>query len=52
MTLRVPGRFMLVDHALTRVERGLSAMMTVEGAPNADLYRDFDPARSAMVMSH
>jgi nitrite reductase (NO-forming) len=52
MTLKVPGKFMLVDHALTRVERGLAAMMLVDGQPNAELYRDFDPQRSAMVMSH
>jgi len=52
LTLKVPGKFMLVDHALTRVERGLSAMLMVEGQPNPDLYKDFDPQRSAMVMSH
>jgi nitrite reductase (NO-forming) len=48
----VPGKFMLVDHALSRVERGLGGVLMVEGAPNPDLYRDFDPQRSAMVMSH
>jgi len=52
MTLKVPGKFMLVDHALTRVERGLAGMIMVEGRPNPDLYRDFDVQRSAMVMSH
>ena len=52
LTMNVPGKFMLVDHALTRVERGLAGMLIVNGAPNPDLYRDYDPKRSAMVMSH
>ncbi|MGN6515243.1 MAG: copper-containing nitrite reductase [Rhizomicrobium sp.] len=52
MKLPVPGKFMLVDHALSRVERGLAGMIVVTGQPNADLFRDYDPQRSAMVMSH
>lgn len=52
MKVVVPGKFMLVDHALTRVERGLAGMLMVQGAPDPDLYKDYDPQRSAMVMSH
>jgi nitrite reductase (NO-forming) len=52
MKLPVPGKFMLVDHALSRVERGLAGMIAVTGPANDDLYRDFDVQRSAMVMSH
>ena len=52
MKLPVPGKFMLVDHALSRVERGLAGMIVVTGPANPDLYRDYDPQRSAMVMSH
>ena len=30
--LEVPGRFVLVDHALSRAERGLAGYLIVEGA--------------------
>ncbi|MDR3560216.1 MAG: copper-containing nitrite reductase [Negativicutes bacterium] len=36
--LQVPGRFMLVDHALVRMERGLSGYLMVDGPANPDLY--------------
>ena len=51
-TTRLPGNYMLVDHALSRVERGLAATLKVEGSPNIALYKDFDPQRSAAVMGH
>ncbi len=35
---KVPGNYTLVDHALARVERGLSGILTVEGPPNPDIY--------------
>lgn len=34
----VPGNYTLVDHALSRAERGLMGMLHVEGAPNPDIY--------------
>jgi nitrite reductase (NO-forming) len=52
LTAKVPGNYMLVDHALSREERGLGGMLKVEGAPNVALYKDNDPERSAMVMGH
>jgi len=33
------GRYMLVDHALTRVERGLVGFIDVEGPENPDVFR-------------
>jgi nitrite reductase (NO-forming) len=36
--LDVPGRYTLVDHALSRTERGLAGMLIVEGAPSPDIY--------------
>jgi nitrite reductase (NO-forming) len=33
----VPGRFVLVDHALSRAERGLAGYLIVEGAENPDI---------------
>lgn len=50
--LEVPGKYMLVDHALTRVERGLVGILEVTGPDNPDIYKDHDPAKSAKSMSH
>jgi nitrite reductase (NO-forming) len=36
--LQVPGNYTIVDHALTRLERGLAGILTVEGPPNPDVY--------------
>ena len=38
VALVVPGKFILVDHALARMQRGLSAWLLVDGAPRPDLY--------------
>jgi nitrite reductase (NO-forming) len=35
---QVPGNYTLVDHALARAERGLSGILSVEGAPNPEIY--------------
>jgi nitrite reductase (NO-forming) len=35
---KVPGNYTLVDHALARLERGLVGILSVEGAPNPDIY--------------
>ena len=37
-TLDVPGRFMLVDHALSRLERGLVGYLLVDGDPNPAIF--------------
>ncbi|MEX0753462.1 MAG: copper-containing nitrite reductase [Xanthobacteraceae bacterium] len=50
--LQVPGNYMLVDHALSRVERGLAGILQVEGADNPMVFKDHDPAKSAKSMSH
>lgn len=34
----VPGRYVLVDHALSRAERGLAGYLIVEGPENRDLF--------------
>jgi nitrite reductase (NO-forming) len=36
--LEVPGDYVLVDHALSRVERGLAATLTVEGPENPEVF--------------
>ena len=50
--LQVPGNYMLVDHALTRVERGLVGILQVDGPQNPDIFNDQDPAKSAKSLSH
>ncbi|MBI1733924.1 MAG: nitrite reductase, copper-containing [Candidatus Rokubacteria bacterium] len=36
--LEVPGRYILVDHSLSRLERGLAAFLEVEGDANPDIF--------------
>src|SRR5262245_50508198 len=36
--LEVPGNYTLVDHALSRLERGLVGILSVEGPPNPDIF--------------
>lgn len=38
MKLEVPGKYMLVDHSLSRADRGLSGYLIVEGDPRPDLF--------------
>ena len=40
----VPGTFLLVDHALTRLHKGAVAELKVEGEPNPGVFREL-PAR-------
>lgn len=47
--LEVPGRFVLVDHALSRAERGLAGYLVVEGPENKDI---FDAPPNENDMSH
>ena len=45
--LDVPGNYILVDHALSRAERGLIGIMQVEGPPNPEIFDGrIDPASS------
>jgi nitrite reductase (NO-forming) len=37
-TLDVPGRYILVDHALSRLERGLVGFLYAEGEENPDIF--------------
>jgi nitrite reductase (NO-forming) len=36
--LEVPGRFILVDHSLSRLERGLAGFLLVEGPENEEVF--------------
>ena len=35
--LEVPGRYILVDHALSRLQRGLAGFLIVEGEANPEV---------------
>jgi nitrite reductase (NO-forming) len=43
LTLKVPGNYTLVDHALSRLERGLKGVLQVDGPENPDIYQDLAP---------
>lgn len=38
LSLDVPGRYILVDHSLSRMERGLAGYLIVEGDDNPEIY--------------
>jgi nitrite reductase (NO-forming) len=38
LQLQVPGRFILVDHSLSRMERGLAGYLLVDGDPNPEIF--------------
>ena len=40
--VEVPGRYLLVDHALSRLERGLLGFLTVDGPDQPDIYKPYD----------
>lgn len=40
----VPGRYVLVDHALSRVERGLAGYLFVEGEEHPEIFTSLDEA--------
>jgi nitrite reductase (NO-forming) len=46
-TLDVPGRYILVDHALSRLERGLAGYLYAEGDENADIFHSEGEADTA-----
>jgi nitrite reductase (NO-forming) len=45
--LDVPGRYILVDHALSRLERGLAGFLVVEGDENPEVFHGEGPGSMA-----
>jgi nitrite reductase (NO-forming) len=43
----VPGRYILVDHALSRLERGLIGFILAEGEPRPDIYKPHSTEEAA-----
>ena len=48
LKLEVPGKFILVDHALSRAERGLVGILEVEGPENPEVFQVL-PSQSAAL---
>ncbi len=44
--LEVPGRYILVDHALSRLERGLAGFLFAEGPDNPEVFKGTAPTGS------
>jgi nitrite reductase (NO-forming) len=49
MKLEVPGTYLLVDHALSRLERGLVGQLIVEGPEQPDIFKEGISERLTMV---
>jgi nitrite reductase (NO-forming) len=49
MKTAVPGKFFLVDHALSRMEKGLKGTMVVSGEQRAEVYHPNQPVDAAMA---
>lgn len=47
-----PGNYVLVDHALTRVDRGAWGILNVTGKKNAALYSDDTDAHDEQGDEH
>jgi len=47
LTARVPGTYMLVDHALSRVERGLAGHLIIDGPANPQIFQPLTPDQLA-----
>jgi nitrite reductase (NO-forming) len=45
--LEVPGRYILVDHALSRLERGLAGFLIVDGEENPAIFHSAGPTSMA-----
>ncbi|MBD3734241.1 MAG: nitrite reductase, copper-containing, partial [Sphingopyxis sp.] len=39
LKFEVPGSYIMVDHALSRVDRGAAGIIVVTGAQNPDVFR-------------
>ena len=50
--VEVPGNYILVDHALSRVEKGLAGILQVDGPDNPVVFKDHNPTRSAQAVGH
>lgn len=52
MGLEVPGKLILVDHALARLDRGAWGTINVEGEPNPEVFEALSPQDPSMSGGH
>ena len=45
----MPGKYLLVDHALSRLEKGLKGVIEVQGEERADLFRPHEKVDEKMA---
>jgi nitrite reductase (NO-forming) len=50
--LQVPGRYIVVDHSLARMERGLAGFITVEGKPAPEIFNPLQPLPEGAAFAH
>jgi nitrite reductase (NO-forming) len=50
--LQVPGRYILVDHALARMERGLAGFIIVEGKEAPDIFKPHQAMPPGAAFAH
>ena len=50
--VEVPGRYVLVDHALSRMERGLKGLLVVEGAARPEIFRPHQKEQPGEISGH
>ncbi|HEU5285950.1 MAG TPA: copper-containing nitrite reductase [Sphingomicrobium sp.] len=51
LRVEVPGRFILVDHALSRLEKGLKGLLEVSGEQRAEIFRAHEEADTAAAQA-
>jgi nitrite reductase (NO-forming) len=52
LSVPVPGRYILVDHALARMERGLAGALIVDGPPVPEIFHAGDATEATAHVGH
>ncbi|MEK7588319.1 MAG: copper-containing nitrite reductase [Patescibacteria group bacterium] len=47
--LEVPGKYLLVDHALARMNKGAWAILEVSGENNDEIFKDLTPSKNSVI---
>jgi len=49
--LQVPGKYPIVDHALSRMEKGLVGILNVEGPADPTIFKVVNPDKTAAILN-
>jgi nitrite reductase (NO-forming) len=52
LKVEMPGRFIIVDHSLSRMERGLKGALVVQGEDRGDVFKPHQPIDPAAMTGH